>query len=96
MLKANAYPRTLNTRERFALWQRIFGQALSAVGGSGSWEFIGNGVVDVEGTIFDLDGKVITGSVTPFTEALKNQLRRNGIRFRYVAKEGRYVPWDEY
>lgn len=98
VLKENIYPRRLNTRERFALWQKIFGQVVSVVGGSfGGWGFLGDSVVEVNKfTRFDLDNRIITGAATDFTEALKNQLRRNGIRFRYIAKNGVYVSWDEY
>lgn len=50
--------------------------------------------LDIEGTIFNLYLRTITGPVTEETERVKNQLRRNGIRFKFYAKEGEYVPWD--
>lgn len=52
-------------------------------------------IFDVKGTRFDLVQRTITGHVTEKTEELKNQLRRNGIRFKFYAKNGEYVPWDE-
>ena len=44
-------------------------------------------------TIFKIDERVIEGKVTPDSELVKNQLRRNGIRFKYYAKDWDYVQW---
>ena len=44
-------------------------------------------------TYFDIENRIIIGPVTEWTRVLKNQLRRNGIRFRYKEKNGEYVPW---
>lgn len=98
VLREGLYPRKLNARERYALWQDIFGQTIAATGIiGGSWGFLDAEVVKVNNaTLFDLGERTIAGPATLFTEALKNQLRRNGIRFRYVAKNGEYVSWDEY
>lgn len=96
ILKENIYPRVLNVRERFALWQKIFGQALSIAGGAHSWEPRGSHFTVDDETSFDLDARMIAGPVTDFSEIVKNQLRRNGIRFRYTAKGGEYVPWQEF
>lgn len=98
ILKENAYPKDLAAWERFVLWQSIFGQTIAATGETGtSWGFVGDDTVEVnKNTTFDMGNGVIEGEVTTFTEALKNQLRRNGIRFRSVAKKEEYVPWQEY
>jgi len=50
---------------------------------------------DRDATRFDIETRRITGRVNPVSEAVKNQLRRNGVRFRYLAKDGVYVPWDK-
>jgi len=98
ILKENVYPRKLNSRERFAKWQDIFSQTISATGIVGrGWELISDGSVKVnDTTVFNLDERTIQGEATAFTEALKEQLRRNGIRFRYIARDGAYIPWQKY
>lgn len=45
-------------------------------------------------TIFDIRKRIITGPVSEASEKIKNHLRRNGIRFKYYAKDGVYVPWN--
>jgi len=44
-------------------------------------------------TFFNLKQRTITGPASKATEMVKNQFRRNGIRFRFYAKDGEYVPW---
>lgn len=46
-------------------------------------------------TVFDVLRRTIDGPVTEESEKMKNQFRRNGIRFKYYAKDGEYVPWKE-
>ena len=46
-------------------------------------------------TYFDIGGRTIEGPVTESSEAVKNQLRRNGIRFPFTALGGIYVPFAE-
>jgi len=98
ILKENVYPRELNIREKYALWQKIFGQTISATGiVGGNWGFIDDDAVKVNNeTVFDMKARTISGPATVFTQALKEQLRRNGIRFRYTEKNGEYVSWAEY
>jgi acetyltransferase-like isoleucine patch superfamily enzyme len=45
-------------------------------------------------TVFNISERTIIGPVTEESEKAKNQLRRNGIRFKYYAKDGEYVPWN--
>jgi len=47
----------------------------------------------IQWTMFDIDTRTIVGGVNLHSRALKNQLRRNGIRFRYKEQGGEYVPW---
>ena len=42
---------------------------------------------------FDIKNRTIEGPGTEWSRVFKNQLRRNGIRFRYKEKNGEYVPW---
>ena len=44
--------------------------------------------------VFNLTKRTIEGPVSDESEKLKNHLRRNGIRFKYYAKDGEYVPWN--
>ncbi len=46
-------------------------------------------------TYFDIIYRTIEGPVTADTERVKNQLRRNGIRFRFTSVNGFYKPWEE-
>jgi len=47
-------------------------------------------------TIFYIDKRIIIGIADRITEKIKNQLRRNGIRFKYINIDGEYRPWPEY
>ena len=44
-------------------------------------------------TIFDLKKRTINGKADNLSERLKNQLRRYGVRFKFVPVKGRYQPW---
>ena len=46
-------------------------------------------------TYFDIRGRTIEGPATEEAEAVKNQLRRNGIRFPFVPVDGEYRHWQE-
>jgi hypothetical protein len=46
-------------------------------------------------TIFNITRRTIKGKVTEESERVKDRLRRNGIRFKYYAKDGEYGPWKE-
>jgi hypothetical protein len=46
-------------------------------------------------TYFDIKGRTIEGPATEESERVKNQLRRNGIRFKFTAIEGEYRSWEE-
>jgi len=97
VLRENVYPKELSALAKDRLFSDIVEQTKKALGELGSWSIAMNGSYFVgDDTLFDVNNRMITGKVTPFTEALKNQLRRNGIRFRYVAKGGEYVPWKKY
>jgi len=45
-------------------------------------------------TYFDIAGRVIEGPVTAASERIKNQLRRNGIRFKFAPIGGVYKAWE--
>ena len=45
-------------------------------------------------TQVSLETRRVAGAADALSERVLNQLRRYGIRFRYEAVGGRYVPWD--
>lgn len=46
-------------------------------------------------TIINIRARSVTGPADMLSERLLNQFRRYGVRFNYVAHEGRYVHWDD-
>ena len=44
-------------------------------------------------TYFDLKNRIIKGFASPLTIIIKDQLRRNGIRFRYKPSSDSWEPW---
>ena len=95
VIRENAYPRELSSKEKLQLFISIFNQAERIDGDSHYCIQHGEGVFCVDqNTVFNVDKRKIEGCVTVFTGILKNQLRRNGIRFRYGDKGGTYVPWE--
>jgi len=100
ILKENAYPRVLNAKEKGDLFRQIFKEAsriyADRYGRSRSipkCSRIDEDVFSLPKTTFDIRRRKIEGNVTQFSEVLKDQMRRHGIRFRYKAEGGQYVPW---
>jgi acetyltransferase-like isoleucine patch superfamily enzyme len=97
VLRENCYPAKLSSEEKENVVRGILLQSYRIFGSEKpSVSFEGRGVWNVDKVMFDLEKKIITGNVTDFSEVFKNQLRRNGIRFRFAAKDGSYVHWDDY
>lgn len=99
VLKMNMYPKKLTSGEKHHILREILSHAIE-IYGKEQRIMIENGLIvllfdDDGATIFDINNHTISGRVTLFSEVLKNQLRRNGIRFRYTSKEGVYVKWEE-
>ena len=86
VIKENAYPKALELDE-------ITDILIEILSGLGFALVIKEGRVWCGPTIFDISKRIIYGPVSKESETVKNQLRRNGIRFRYTAKDGRYKPW---
>jgi acetyltransferase-like isoleucine patch superfamily enzyme len=53
---------------------------------------LGDYLID-SSTYFNIEKRRVVGPVTKFTEIVKNQLRRYGIRFKFYPKDGEYVSW---
>lgn len=93
VIKENVYPQEIRGE-----WLKKFLEAILAFTDTRQekcvFEVSDTGVITIDGiTYFDIPNRTITGAVTTCTKDVKNQLRRNGIRFRYYAQEGEYVPW---
>ena len=80
---------------------KVFVEAKEIFGGkrlkdktpSGEYKRIDEDSYSVAGTVFDMKKRSVEGWATEFTETLRNQLRRNGIRFRYCVENGVYTKW---
>ncbi len=55
--------------------------------------YAGDNMVVLDGATFMIKDRTIEGKVTPESELVKNQLRRNGIRFKFYGENGYYVHW---
>jgi acetyltransferase-like isoleucine patch superfamily enzyme len=55
-------------------------------------KFSGDSII-LDETLFWIKERIIEGIVTQESELIKNQLRRNGIRFKFYVKDGYYVRW---
>jgi acetyltransferase-like isoleucine patch superfamily enzyme len=100
VIQERVYPRTLDAEEKRRLFERIFSEAVAIELEDSSlsserfvFDVINEDVYSVGSTVFDIAEKKIEGEATAFTETLKNQLRRYGIRFRYKSDSGTYKSW---
>ena len=104
VIKENAYPRVLTEVEKAQLWNRIFQESVTKWYNKSKAIHLPKFLIedssvflidDMQGhhTTFDLQRKIINGDSDIFSEILKTQLRRHGIRFRYYGKDGKYVRW---
>lgn len=100
VIKENIYPRKLSYEEKQSLFDRIFSESVQIYNSKHNqpsakipYEQIDEDVFAIAETTFDLAKRTLDGVANEISEVLKNQLRRNGIRFRYYAKDGVYVKW---
>jgi hypothetical protein len=103
VIRSNCYPKFMSEEDIGPIFFKIFTrvkrnrvgpQDFKTVGQIPGWrEIIRDDIGDREPTQISISMRKIEGAATEFTEALLNELRRNGIRFRYYAKDGVYVPW---
>lgn len=92
ILKENVYPRKLNQQEKQQLVVNIANDVqmkLKLEGNRIRLEHPDTKHV----TIFDLEIRIIEGVGNRRSEVVKNQLRRYGIRFKYLLEKGKYRPW---
>lgn len=46
-------------------------------------------------TVVDLEHRTMRGKADDLSERLRNQLRRYGVRFKVIARNGQYTKWDD-
>lgn len=102
VIRENCYPAELTVVQKRAILNQIAAESGEIATAKGITNEQANFEIDdgcenllAGETVFGLTGKTINGEVTPWTEIVKNQLRRHGIRFKYRALDGIYVRWDE-
>lgn len=105
ILKENWFPRRLTQAEQTDLIGEIVASAWARYKYEQNVKEVASPVVfdnphllSSEGggrTVFNLKEKTIEGPATTWTLLLKDQLRRNGIRFRYKAAQGLFMPWQK-
>lgn len=101
VLKENWLPREVSQADRLKLLQDIVAAAWLRYYGTKADEnapvtFDNALILSKENsleTVFDVKTKTIVGPATPWTLVLKDQLRRNGIRFRYKVADGIFTEW---
>jgi acetyltransferase-like isoleucine patch superfamily enzyme len=101
ILKENYLPQILSQSEKLHLVSLIEAQCKTRPGFKKDIEFAyhenvfsvseGKSIVS-----FDLKDLVIKGVVTEASIEVKDQLRRNGIRFRFEPVDGVWQPWKKY
>jgi acetyltransferase-like isoleucine patch superfamily enzyme len=99
ILRKDYLPRTLNQQERQQLIATMVSDAWSrgSFVGMPQYELDNSKLILKDGnhsTVFDLQNKIAEGAATPWTLLLKDQMRRNGIRFAFKAERDLFVPWQ--
>lgn len=95
VLRENAFPTLLDAAAKQRIFAQIFDHVAATDAARHTWEIQREGAFRIDrDTLFDLDARQIDGPASAFTERLRGQLRRNGIRFRYKVADGVYVPWN--
>lgn len=87
VIRENAYPGTMNGASKARFWNEFFRDF-------GSTFPVTKDRLTVDSTVFRFDFGVIEGRVTEQTEAVRDQLRRYGIRFYSWPDDGWYVDLD--
>lgn len=94
VLKENHYPKMVNWGVLQGMIDDFFGYCVIMMGEDHTIEYKEDGILVIDGaTAFNIPRRKIHGEATNFTELFRNQLRRNGIRFRYYAHGQEYLPW---
>lgn len=86
VIRENAYPAELGRDERESLLERICAEVGVQAG-------VNHRLISVDGTVFSVADRSISGPVSDDTERVRNQLRRHGIRFRFEPTASGYQAW---
>ncbi len=90
IIKENVYPRELTIIEEVDFIEHI----IEDVNEPAAHMMYSTGVLSAGPALFNIKGRMIFGKGNEFTEKVKNQLRRYGIRFRYSLVGGEYKSWE--
>ena len=99
LIQENFLPRRLSEDEKSSLLTKIFSQFMMRPEFSSDWEIqmesLGVFVVrdKTRKSEIDIENRVISGDEFEATNSLKDQLRRNGIRFRYSWAKSEWSRW---
>ncbi len=98
VIKENAYPSPLTPTGIKKFRYQISKRVVDLLGSDAGVNFDDNRIIVIyDGSItsFFLEERRIVGNANSATEIVKEQLRRNGVRFRYAWFKGKYVSWEE-
>jgi acetyltransferase-like isoleucine patch superfamily enzyme len=92
VIRENCYPRQLKAEEKMKILLGIISECMIIVPDL-DVELEGQKILVDTDTIFDLEAYEIRGPASKNAEVVRNQLRRNGIRFRLSVENGKYLKW---
>ena len=96
IIRRSVFPMAVSPRRRQALFATIFDEAMAIAKESRAWKVVEPSIFEVDGGAqFDIEQRRLAGPADYFSETLKNQLRRYGIRFRFEIVDGMYRPWSD-
>ena len=98
VLREKYLPKTLTSEQKSALIKMIESQCKTRPDLDGKFSFAyDQNLLSVSEasyvTVFDLKNLTIEGAVSAASVSVKDQLRRNGIRFRYEPIDGVWTSW---
>ena len=107
IIKENAYPKKLSKSKLKIKIKEIVDQAWLRYIDNKSLSSFKNPPVLIEGSLlkiieprnestFSINEKKISGKSGEFSKVLKDQFRRNGVRFRFKSNKEFWVPWKNH
>jgi hypothetical protein len=99
VIREGFLPKTLSEDARRALIHQVFDQTRLRFEADHQSQSItldidpAEHTVSFQGCTFNLTSKLITGEASAFSVLFKDQLRRNGIRFRVSAVDSMWRAW---
>jgi len=100
VIRENCYPRKYTPEEKGSMLGEFFSHFQNDIAKSPvkleyrkDSDTILLRLVRERSTVFNLQEKHVHGDATPVSEALRNELRRYGVRFKSYPENGKYVQW---